>query len=45
MPSFRCGLVQPDGTYQVRGLIHGGYTVYVFPSDPEYIPPDAFNLR
>ena len=44
-PTFRCGLVQPDGTYQVRGLVHGGYTVLVLPSDPEYITPAPFDLQ
>lgn len=43
-PSIRCGLIQPDGTYQVRGLTHGGYTVVVLPTDPEYIEPAPFSL-
>ncbi|MET0866199.1 MAG: carboxypeptidase regulatory-like domain-containing protein, partial [Nakamurella sp.] len=44
-PSINCGLVQPDGTYQVRGLVHGGYTVVVLPSDPEYIAPAPFDIQ
>lgn len=43
-PKVRCGLVQVDGTYQVRGLTHGGYTVVVIPTDPEYIAPAPFDL-
>ncbi len=43
-PSIRCGLIQEDGTYQVRGLTHGGYTVVVLPTDPEYIEPAPFSL-
>ncbi|WP_420121035.1 carboxypeptidase regulatory-like domain-containing protein [Nakamurella sp.] len=43
-PSIRCGLIQADGTYQVRGLSHGGYTVVVLPTDPEYIEPAPFSL-
>jgi len=43
-PTIRCGLIQADGTYQVRGLTHGGYTVVVLPSDPEYIEPAPFSL-
>jgi hypothetical protein len=43
-PAIRCGLIQPDGTYQVRGLTHGGYTVVVLPTDPEYIEPAPFSL-
>ncbi len=43
--AFRCGLVKPDGTYQVRGLTHGGYTAYVLLSDPEYLPPAPFDLQ
>ncbi len=43
--AIRCGLVKPDGTYQVRGLTHGGYTAYVLLSDPEYVAPEPFNLQ
>lgn len=43
-PAIRCGLIQADGTYQVRGLTHGGYTVVVLPTDPEYIEPAPFSL-
>lgn len=43
-PAVRCGLIQPDGTYQVRGLTHGGYTVVVIPTDPEYIEPPPFDV-
>ncbi len=43
-PSIRCGLIQPDGTYQVRGLVHGTYTVVVLPTDPEYIEPTPFSV-
>lgn len=31
-----CVLTDADGGYQVRGLVHGGYQVLVFPQDPEY---------
>ncbi len=43
-PSIRCGLIQADGTYQVRGLVHGTYTVVVLPTDPEYIEPTPFSV-
>ena len=44
-PSIHCGLVQADATYQVRGLVHGGYTAVVLISDREYIPPAPFNVQ
>lgn len=34
--SARCVLTAADGSYQIRGLTHGGYQILVLPRDPEY---------
>ncbi|HEY5115112.1 MAG TPA: carboxypeptidase regulatory-like domain-containing protein [Nakamurella sp.] len=44
-PAARCGLVNPDGSYQVRGLTHGGYTVAVLVTDREFLTPAPFDLQ
>ncbi len=44
-PAPRCAVVQEDGTYEIRGLSAGGYTVVVLPSDTEYIPPAPFDIQ
>ncbi len=44
-PAARCGLVNQDGSYEIRGLVSGGYTVAVLVTDPEYLTPAPFDLR
>jgi hypothetical protein len=34
-----CALVGTDGSYRLQVPVHGGYRVYVKPSDPEYVGP------
>ncbi len=40
-----CALVAGDDTYRMRLPGHGTYTVYIEPSDPEYVAPPPVTLQ
>ena len=39
-----CVLTDATGHYNVTGLVHGSYTVYVVPTDPEYVRPAGVSI-
>ncbi len=44
-PLARCSLTGTGGSYEIRGLVHGGYKVIVLPTDKEYQRSQALAVQ
>ena len=44
-PLARCALTGTGGSYEIRGLVHGGYKVVVLPTDREYQPSQVLAVQ